>query len=265
MFTVNAIGIGMYHQADSITNRPRGSGDYLFVHFLSRHKIWIEGFTRLEDPGGCVIFPPDCRQEYGGDGINAFGNDWFHFTGPDVGNLLEQMRLPLNSLFRPRSSTFIPAILREINWELMNREPHWEFSVSLRVQRFFLELSRAVNSSGGQSTSRRLEELQERMHRLRQVMQERCVERWTLERMMRYVHLSRSRFISLYKRLFGRAPIDDLIEMRLTLAKHYLSNSSMTVTEVADACGFGDVYYFCRQFKTKTGCTPGSFREAPAG
>ena len=259
-FTVNAIGTGMYHHADSITNRPHGSGDYLFVHFLSRHKIWLDGFVRLEDPGGCIIYPPHARQEYGGDGVAAFGNDWFHFSGKGVPELLEDMGLPTGQLFRPRTATFIPAILREINWELLNRETHWEFNISLQIQRFFMELSRAVNTPVRESAPHRLEELHEKMHRLRQVMQERCVERWNIERMMHYVHLSRSRFINLYRSLFGRAPVEDLIEMRLTLAKHYLANSGMTITEVADACGFGDVYYFCRQFKNKTGETPGTYK-----
>lgn len=260
IFTVNAIGVGMYHQIDSIVNRPNGSGDYLFVHFLSRHKISLDGFTRLENAGGCVIFPPHSRQEYGGDGQATFGNDWVHFSGKGVPALLEEMRLPVNQLFRPGMvAAFIPAALREINWELRNREPHWERSVSLRVQRFLLDLSRAVHSSTPRP--QRMEELHEKMHRLRQVMQERCVERWDLERMMQYVHLSRSRFINLYKRLFSRSPVDDLIEMRLTLARHYLSTSSMTVAEIADSCGFGDVYYFHRQFKNRNGVTPKAFKK----
>ncbi len=258
LFTVNAIGIGMYHQADSVIQRPRGSGDYLFVHFLSRHKIWLDGHTRLENSGGCVIFPPHSRQEYGGDGQTAFGNDWFHFSGKAAAPMLEKMRLPVNRLLHPHTAAFMPAILREINWELRNREAHWEWSVSLRVQHFFLGLSRAVHNSA--PPSQRLEELHEKMHRLRQIMQERCVERWNLDRMLGYVHLSRSRFINLYKSLFGRSPVDDLVEMRLTLAKHYLATSNMTVTEVADSCGFGDVYYFSRQFRKRVGMTPGAFK-----
>lgn len=259
-FTVNAIGIGMYHQADSLTNRPRGSGDYLFVHFLSRHKIWLDGFTQLEEPGGCIIFPPKCRQEYGGDGVTPFGNDWFHFSGDETPGLLAELDLPVNQLFHPGSSTFIPAILREISWEVQNREPHWERSVTLRVQQFFVQLSRAVHPAAMPSRPHRSEQLHERMYRLRQVMQERCVEKWSVERMMRYVHLSRSRFISLYKSLFARAPVEDLIDMRLHLAKQYLAAGTMSITEVADACGFGDVYYFCRQFRKKIGLTPGAYR-----
>ena len=39
-----------------------------------------------------------------------------------------------------------------------------------------------------------------------------------------------------------------------------LTKTSMTVTEISENCGYANIYYFCRSFKTKTGMTPTEFR-----
>ena len=54
--------------------------------------------------------------------------------------------------------------------------------------------------------------------------------------------------------------MDDVIISRIRLAKEYLMHGSYTVAEVAFRCGYNNVEHFCRQFKQKTGLTPGRFR-----
>lgn len=49
--------------------------------------------------------------------------------------------------------------------------------------------------------------------------------------------------------------------VRIDRAKRLLRFRRRTVGEVAAACGFADVAYFCRVFKQVTGITPGAYRE----
>ena len=39
-------------------------------------------------------------------------------------------------------------------------------------------------------------------------------------------------------------------------ARDLLSDSYVSVAAVAESCGFGSVYHFCRAFKRHTGCSP---------
>ena len=52
-----------------------------------------------------------------------------------------------------------------------------------------------------------------------------------------------------------------LINERIQRAQTLLSASPSSIAEIAEACGFGDVYYFSRAFKKRTGLPPGQYRK----
>ena len=79
--------------------------------------------------------------------------------------------------------------------------------------------------------------------------------------MAKSLSLSRSRFTILYSSFFGISPKNDLINQRILYAKHLLSSSNMNVEEVAVRCGYSNVYHFIRQFKERTGLSPGKYRK----
>jgi AraC-like DNA-binding protein len=87
---------------------------------------------------------------------------------------------------------------------------------------------------------------------------------WTVTKMSEFIHLSPGYLQTLYKNTFGISCIDDLIISRIRLAKEYLLHGSYsyTIAEIAFRCGYNNVEHFCRQFKQKTGSTPGRFRNS---
>ena len=73
--------------------------------------------------------------------------------------------------------------------------------------------------------------------------------------------LSLSRFRAVFKEHTGVAPNQYQIDVRMNLARHWLSESPHTVTEIAEMLGFSSVYYFSRLFKKKEGCPPSAYRK----
>lgn len=257
---VNSFGIGTHHPPGFMRNR-KGCGDHLFLHFLTPYRIHLNNRVLFREAGECIVFSPTAHQIYGSDGLTAFGNDWMHFSGAGVPAFLKYLEIPVNAVLRPGSSAFVPKLLQEISLEIAGHRVNWEFGVELHAKTLLFELSRAINDVEFKRLAPRNEELHEKLNRLRLDMQARCTEHWGLGRMLEQIHMSRSKFITLYRRIFNASPISDLIAMRLNLAKHYLSTTEMTVTEIAEACGFGDVYYFCRQFKARIGVSAVAYRK----
>ncbi|MCC6288384.1 MAG: AraC family transcriptional regulator [Chitinophagaceae bacterium] len=74
-------------------------------------------------------------------------------------------------------------------------------------------------------------------------------------------HMNRSAFFKLFKDQFGITPVDYINRERVKLAKHLLSDSNLSVTEISWQSGFSDPNYFVRLFKKTEGITPGAYRD----
>jgi len=74
-------------------------------------------------------------------------------------------------------------------------------------------------------------------------------------------HISMSHLSHMFKRVTGYAPMMYLQACRISAAKHYLANSTMTIKEIVFQCGFSDESNFCRIFRKETGLTASEFRK----
>lgn len=72
--------------------------------------------------------------------------------------------------------------------------------------------------------------------------------------------LSSRRFNDIFKDNFGTTPNKYLIQRRIERAKSMLELQSLTVSEVAELCGFSDVYYFSKVFKQACGVPPSKWK-----
>jgi AraC-like DNA-binding protein len=67
-------------------------------------------------------------------------------------------------------------------------------------------------------------------------------------------------FSRIFRDVMGQSPRDFQINARIDRARQLLSESSLTVSQIADALGYRDVYFFSRQFKQRTGRSPVEYR-----
>ena len=65
------------------------------------------------------------------------------------------------------------------------------------------------------------------------------------------------------KKLFGVSFQQDLILMRVTRARFNLSTSNLSLSQIAELCGYNNEVHFYRQFKKLTGVTPAQYRKHP--
>ena len=60
----------------------------------------------------------------------------------------------------------------------------------------------------------------------------------------------------------GLSPHQYRIQIKLGRARTLLTDTNLTVKEVAFRCGFESEHYFSRLFKRKTGVAPGEWRQS---
>ena len=80
------------------------------------------------------------------------------------------------------------------------------------------------------------------------------------EDIARAVSLSRTNLFALFQKVYGIPPHEYLTEYRLSIAKDLLTNTPLSVTEIAAQTGFRDIYAFSRRFRDRCGMSPLEFR-----
>jgi AraC-like DNA-binding protein len=86
--------------------------------------------------------------------------------------------------------------------------------------------------------------------------------RWTLEDFTRATAMSRSAFLSLFKRRVGTGPLNYLLRWRMRLAAKRLLAGKESVTPIALSLGYESESAFSNAFKRVTGQSPRSFATA---
>lgn len=99
------------------------------------------------------------------------------------------------------------------------------------------------------------------LHYARAFIDENYNQKITVEELAEMVGYSYHHFRHLFKMKFGRSPIAYLLNTRIQRASHLLLHSALTVTAIAEECGFSSDAQFSTLFKREQGEPPRRFRQ----
>ncbi|MDH6604652.1 AraC-like DNA-binding protein [Streptomyces sp. SAI-208] len=86
--------------------------------------------------------------------------------------------------------------------------------------------------------------------------------RWTLRELAAISHLSRSAFAAKFKKEVGAAPLEYLIQWRMSLARDALRRDTRSISELAFATGYESESAFSTAFRRVVGVSPRQFRDS---
>ena len=84
---------------------------------------------------------------------------------------------------------------------------------------------------------------------------------WTVSQLAAEVGVSRSVLSERFSKILGEPPMVYVRRWRLFNARNLLRSSKMSMTEIAEACGYASVPSFSRRFTTAFGIGPGKYRK----
>ncbi|MBE6965438.1 MAG: helix-turn-helix transcriptional regulator [Ruminococcaceae bacterium] len=96
-------------------------------------------------------------------------------------------------------------------------------------------------------------------------MEENYKEGITLEKLGELSGYSHIHIMRLFRQETGQTPHEWLTGIRINRAKNLLSDSNLTLEEIADECGFRSPSHFKILFKKLCGFTPGTYRKNTSG
>lgn len=73
-------------------------------------------------------------------------------------------------------------------------------------------------------------------------------------------NLTHNGFILKFKRCTGKTPIEYLTDLRISRARELLSCTDMSISSIAETCGFSNSFYFSNTFRKHTDFSPSEYR-----
>lgn len=82
----------------------------------------------------------------------------------------------------------------------------------------------------------------------------------SLSEMCDELHVSLSHFSRQFRETYGISPMKFLTQLRLELSQQLLLNTTLSVQEISQRCGFGNGNYFAKVFHKALGMPPSQYR-----
>lgn len=105
----------------------------------------------------------------------------------------------------------------------------------------------------------------EELVRADRYIREHLVEDLSLKRLAQISNLDPTYFHKLYTRVYGKTPAQRVLSRRITAAQIALEEGSLSIGEIAAACGFSSQAYFASKFREVTGESPTGYRKTKQG
>ena len=190
----------------------------------------------------------------------ATGYYWIHFTGNAVEQVVAEAGLVPGTVYTLQEAQ-MPLLRRSFERlfrEFILREPGWNNMAVSQLLAILTHLGRGIREENGSTTNQNLRTL---LNRVVVYMHYHYSENITIPQLGRQINLTERRFRKLFHDAYGISPSEYLINLRLTNAQQLLQDSSLSIAEVAEACGYADPLYFSRLFHKKIGVSPLAYRK----
>ena len=139
------------------------------------------------------------------------------------------------------------------------------FGYELDTYGYLLRIWRALLENLGADAERPPLMEREEAHGIMSFLRAHFNEEITLARVASHVHLSQGECCRIFKRAYGCSVMTCLMDFRLEESVRMLLEPQLTVSQIAERCGFNSTSYFIKRFREKVGVSPLQYRKARAG
>lgn len=229
--------------------------DHFLIHFVASGRGTLrtaEGEYSICAGQGFIIFPDEITV-YSADMAQPWAYDWVGYRGRGATELTEAAGLSRERrIFRPEQPDTVSRLLRDISEDMISAG---ELAAAGALIRFLAHM--AVNGRAAQEVrlGRRHYE------RARWYMDGHYATPITVQDVADFVGLSRSQLFRVFMSCEGVSPKQVLTALRLRHACRLLTDTDMSVDEIARQAGLASAQRLGVLFREKLDATPGEYRK----
>lgn len=235
----------MIHQ----TEYQLSAGDGFFINSEVLHADWdLEENSCLLDS---IVFHP---RLVGGSCDSVF---WQDYVQPVMKN-----RAFYGRVLHPNDpeDALMLKLIRQTITLCDAREPGYEFQVRNRLSDLLYQIFR-MQSDHTTGLSESVLRNDERIKTMISFIEANYNQPITLQQIAGSAAVSKSECIRCFNKSIARTPIQFLKEFRLQKAAILLRSTDMSISDIAFSCGFSEMSYFTRSFRTQYTDSPTEYRK----
>ena len=150
--------------------------------------------------------------------------------------------------------------LAEVYRQLRDAGACHEMAVQRQLSGIFEAIFRHLEELPRTGATRVQLAVQVRLQQMLAFIRAHYAENITLADIAAAASVSKSEANRCFNAYMNCTPIDALIQYRLETARRLLGDSTRTIREISEACGFNSESYFSRRYRRVYGCAPGQGR-----
>lgn len=254
---VNCTGCCVLSQpftSHSITGRK----DYYLLYLCkgAMHVLTKDGMRDME-AGQLILFSPNREYKYTRLGDEEVVYYWAHFTGYGVRELLDHCRLYEGKIIDIGINEGVIHEFGNMFTEFIRHDFCFETAAASHLTSICVNLGRSIahRSSDTNKVS------PDRIYTSIEFIHKNFNTHISVEQLAQMEHISISRYRTIFKECTGFSPLNYIIALRIKRACELIVQTDLTLKEIAESVGYHDQLYFSRIFKTRTGISPGCYKD----
>jgi AraC-like DNA-binding protein len=213
------------------------------ARFIQGGKEYIVG------PGDIFLLRQGPDHWYGVGPCGFLHKRLARISGPLLDSLLRTIGLWEQNVIRPPSPGEITLLLRKAANLLRKKEPGWIDASSILAYEILVRLSKIITPEPPYAMTKALAYIERNLQKP-----------LTNKDICSQTGFSLTHFNRLFRQHAGMAPMSYLISQRVTWAKRLLTNTSLSIKQVAATIGYENQLYFSALFKKHAGISPKEYR-----
>ena len=244
VYVMNGTGV---HGINGVEYRVR-RGAMLFINYRQTHYFKADGEMELWD----ILIDPEWISEKLIDSENAF--ELLTLSGFSAFQQEIDRKNPLVH-FHGGERSRLERLIREMYEEQQAKEIGFETVLKAQINVLLTLIFRKMSAGKQEETFSLTPDFL-------QYIRDHCAEKLSLEELSRSCFYNPSYFSRLFKEHYGMTLTEFVSQSRIEKACSLLEETSLSVEEVAEQCGFSSRNAFFKLFKEKNGKTPQEYRNA---
>lgn len=228
-------------------------GEGFFVNSGILHGVWPEG------EGPCrlrsVVFHPRLV----GGGVDSIL--WQKYLEP---LLSDPCRPCVHFTGAEEWEKAASGAIQEAWQACVSEEEGFEFAVREWLSRLIFLLTKNCPAAEKRPSEKTLRD-GERIKTMLQYIREHCGDELTLSKIAGSANLSQTECLRCFRAMIGSTPIQYVKQVRIQRAAELLAATRRRISDIGAECGFQEMSYFAKTFRTLKGRTPSAYRAEKRG